>query len=80
MTIFLLNVYHTFDIASNLLVGKDGGSQTPLGHLFEDWCAGLFTIPIPLPWTKFGKALRCRQALLQYIEDLDHKIFMQEFY
>ena len=61
---------YTFDIASNLLVGKDGGSQTPLGHLFEDWCAGLFTIPISLPWTKFGKALRCRQALLQCIEDI----------
>ncbi len=61
---------YTFDIASNLLVGTDGGSQTPLGHLFEDWCAGLFTIPIPLPWTKFGKALRCRQALLKYIEDI----------
>ena len=61
---------YTFDIASNLLVGTDGGSQTPLGHLFEDWCAGLFTIPIPLPWTKFGKALRCRQALLECIEDI----------
>ncbi len=32
---------YTFDIASNLLVGTDGGSQSPLGHLFEDWVAGL---------------------------------------
>ena len=61
---------YTFDIASNLLVGTDGGSQTPLGHLFEDWCAGLFTIPISLPWTKFGRALRCRQQLLKYIEEI----------
>ncbi len=30
----------------------------------------IFTIPISLPWTKFGKALRCRQALLKYIEDI----------
>ncbi len=61
---------YTFDVASNLLAGTDGGSQTPLGHLFEVWVAGLFTIPISLPWTKFGKALRCRQALLKYIEDI----------
>ena len=61
---------YTFDIASNLFVGTDGGSRTPMGHLFEDWCAGLFTIPISLPWTKFGRALRCRQALLKYIEDI----------
>ncbi|WP_052055640.1 cytochrome P450 [Myxosarcina sp. GI1] len=59
---------YTFDIASNLLVGTDGGSQTPLGELFETWCGGLFTIPINLPWTKFGKALRCRKQLLKYIE------------
>jgi cytochrome P450 len=58
----------TFDIASNLLVGTDNGSQTPLGKLFKAWCEGLFSLPINLPWTKFGKALRCRQQLLEYIE------------
>lgn len=61
---------YTFDIASNLLVSTDGGSHTALGEIFEDWCAGLFTIPINLPWTKFGKALRCRKKLLQYIEEI----------
>jgi cytochrome P450 len=59
---------YTFDIASTLLVGTDGGSQTPLAHLFEDWCAGLFSLPIALPWTSFGKALRCREGILQQIE------------
>ena len=61
---------YTFDVASKLLVGSDGGSQTPLGHLFEEWVQGLFTLPISLPWTKFGKSLRCRQALLQSIENI----------
>ncbi|WP_186375966.1 cytochrome P450 [Hyella patelloides] len=61
---------YTFDIASNLLVSTDGGSHTVLGELFEDWCAGLFTLPINLPWTKFGKALRCRKKLLKYIEEI----------
>jgi retinoid hydroxylase len=40
---------YTFDIASTLLVGVDGGSDTKLCQLFEDWCAGLFSIPMPLP-------------------------------
>ena len=61
---------YTFDIASNLLVGTDGGSQSTLGKVFEDWCAGLFTIPINLPWTKFGKALGCRKKLLKYVEEI----------
>jgi retinoid hydroxylase len=61
---------YTFDIASNLLVSTDGGSHSALGKTFEDWCAGLFTLPINLPWTKFGKALHCRQQLLKYIEKI----------
>ena len=61
---------YTFDIAGSLLLSSDGGSQTPLGELFEDWCAGLFTLPIPLPWTKFGKALSCRRELLKHIETI----------
>ena len=61
---------YTFDIASNLFVSTDGGSQTSMGHYFEDWCAGLFTIPISLPWTKFGKALKARQKLLENLEQI----------
>lgn len=61
---------YTFDIASNLFVGTDGGSQTPVGHHFETWCAGLFTIPLALPWTKFGKALKARRKLLENLEQI----------
>lgn len=61
---------YTFDIASNLLISTDGGSQTPAGHYFEAWCAGLFTIPISLPWTKFGKALTARRKLLENLEQI----------
>ena len=59
---------YTFDIASKLFIGTDGGAQTPIGKEFEAWCAGLFTIPINLPWTKFGKALKARQKLLANLE------------
>ncbi len=58
----------TFDIACKLLVGLDNASATPLGHWFETWCGGLFTIPINLPWTRFGKAYRCRGLLLKELE------------
>lgn len=61
---------YTFDIASNLFVSTDGGSDSQVGHYFEVWCAGLFTIPIALPWNKFGKALKARRKLLENLEQI----------
>lgn len=59
---------YTFDVASTLFIGKDGGSETRLANLFEEWVKGLFSIPLNLPWTTFGKALRCRQQMLLELE------------
>lgn len=42
---------YTLDIACKLLIGLEQGSKTRLGELFETWCAGLFSLPINLPWT-----------------------------
>ena len=61
---------YTFDIASLLFMGSDDSSQTKLVSLFEEWVKGLFSIPLSLPWTRFGKSLRCRQKLLQHIEEI----------
>ncbi len=61
---------YTLDVACKLLIGLDNGADTRIGELFETWCAGLFTLPINLPWTAFGKALRNRQGLLDEIERL----------
>lgn len=61
---------YTLDIACKLFVGLDQGSATKLGEAFDTWCAGLFTLPLPLPWTAFGKALRCREELLEAIETI----------
>jgi retinoid hydroxylase len=58
---------YTLDVACKLLVGLDNGSNTPLGHWFETWSTGLFSIAIDLPWTKFGRAKRCRDLLRQEI-------------
>ena len=61
---------YTFDIASNLFVSTDGGFDSQVGHYFEVWCAGLFTLPISLPWTKFGKASQARRKLLASLEEI----------
>lgn len=61
---------YTLDIACKLFVGIENGSASKLGEAFETWCAGLFSLPIPLPWTAFGKALRCREELLAEIESI----------
>jgi cytochrome P450 len=61
---------YTFDVACKLLIGTDAAADSHIGELFEEWCAGLFTIPVNLPWTKFGRALRCRQQLLRKIEQI----------
>lgn len=60
----------TLDVACKLLVGLDQGSQTTLGQYFETWSGGLFSLPISLPWTQFGRAKRCRDLLLRELEDI----------
>ncbi|ESA33853.1 cytochrome p450 [Leptolyngbya sp. Heron Island J] len=61
---------YTFDVACKLLVGLDQGAQTELGHLFETWCKGLFSIPLALPWTRFGQAKQARKQLLVLLEEI----------
>ncbi len=61
---------YTFDVACKLLVGLEHGSQTPLGHYFETWCEGLFSLPFDLPWTQFGKAKKSRLQILTTIDQL----------
>jgi retinoid hydroxylase len=62
--------YYTLDVACKLLIGLDNGSATSLGHYYEDWVAGLFSFPVNLPFTAFGKAFRSRTQLLAEIETL----------
>jgi cytochrome P450 len=61
---------YTFDVAGKLLVGINNGSETALGHNFETWSKGLFSIALDLPWTKFGKAKKCRKLMLAELEKI----------
>jgi cytochrome P450 len=61
---------YTFDVAGKLLVGIENGSETVLGHNFEIWSNGLFSIPLDVPWSQFGKAKKCRKLLLAELEKI----------
>lgn len=62
--------HYTFDIACKFLIGLENASQTRLGSLYETWSKGLFSLPLRQPWTKFGRALRCRQLILDEVEKM----------
>ncbi|AFZ32049.1 (+)-abscisic acid 8'-hydroxylase [Gloeocapsa sp. PCC 7428] len=57
---------YTLDVACKLLIGIEANND--FGKLYENWGQGLLSIPLPLPGTKFSKALRCRKLLLAKIE------------
>lgn len=59
---------YTLAIACKLFMGVDLVKRPQIGEFFENWCEGLFSIPISLPWTKFGKALKSREKLLKELE------------
>jgi cytochrome P450 len=59
----------TFDIASKLLLGSEPGPETAqLSRWFRTLTNGLVTLPIRLPWTPYGRALKARDKLLAHIE------------
>ncbi|KAB8334243.1 cytochrome P450 [Scytonema tolypothrichoides VB-61278] len=64
---------YTFDVACKLLIGTDAAADSHFGELFEDYCNGLFTIPVRLPWTKFGRGVHGREQLLLIIEEIVRK-------
>lgn len=60
----------TFDIASKLLLGSEAGPKTQqLSEWFDTLSNGLITLPIRLPWTPYGRALKARDKLLAHVEE-----------
>ncbi len=60
----------TFDVASQLFMGLDVTGNPALFDWFETYVQGLFSLPIPLPNTRFRRAQRCRQLLLTELEKI----------
>ncbi|MEB3274802.1 MAG: cytochrome P450 [Prochlorothrix sp.] len=65
--------HYTFDVACKLFIGLDQSAETPLCEAFETWCQGLFTLPINLPWTRFGQAMQARHLLMTDLETFIHQ-------
>jgi cytochrome P450 len=61
---------YTFDVAGKLLVGIENVSERALGHNFETYSEGLFSIALDVPWTQFGKAKKARKLLLAELEKI----------
>jgi cytochrome P450 len=59
----------TFDIASQLFLGSNNGSESShLSELFTNLTNGLFSInPLPLPFTTYGKAIAARNQILEHL-------------
>ena len=59
----------TFEIASTLLIGSEPGTlDARLSQWFTELTAGLFSLPLRLSWTPYGRALQARDQLLAHIE------------
>lgn len=57
-----------FAIADALFVGADPGrDDARRAQTFQRFLAGLFAVPVNLPFTTYGKALRARDELRAYI-------------
>jgi retinoid hydroxylase len=61
---------YSLDVACKFLLGVDTSQDSHFSKFFEEWGDGLFSIPIRLPWTKFGRALHSREQLLKRIEEI----------
>lgn len=67
---FVENKQLTFDIAAALLLGvKSGDDVAPLSQAFSTLTNGFFVISRSTQaWTTFGKALKARDHILEYID------------
>ena len=60
-----------FEIAVHLILGKEKVDIPYLSRQFLTWTAGMFTpVPVNLPFTTFGKAMKAKKALMDYLEPI----------
>ncbi|MGL5803828.1 MAG: cytochrome P450, partial [Xenococcaceae cyanobacterium] len=59
---------YSFDVLVKLILGIESASQSDLLLCLESLPSALFAMPLPLPWTKYGRALQSRKNLLKTVE------------
>ncbi|PWH13673.1 MAG: cytochrome P450 [Anaerolineae bacterium] len=64
-----------FEIATVFIFGATPIDIPYLNRLFRDWTGGMFDplAPLNLPFTPFGRALRAKQAMFDYLEPIIRK-------
>ncbi|MEC4818797.1 MAG: cytochrome P450 [Scytonema sp. PMC 1069.18] len=62
---------YTLQAACQFLVGRDADND--FLEWYETWGKGIFSIPLDLPWTTFGRAMHSRSQLLAYIDKIVHQ-------
>lgn len=62
---------YAFNGATDAVLGiiLPGRSADEVLELFRVWTEGIFSLGIDLPFTKFGKAMAAREALLEIIDE-----------
>jgi retinoid hydroxylase len=61
---------YTLDIACQLFIGIETGSEEALEKVYETWSDGLLSIPVRFPGNKFDKAIHARDQLLARFDKL----------
>lgn len=64
---------YTFDIACKLLISVDNASSTSLYSDYDMWGDGLFSFPLPFPWSRYQKAMKSRLRLIEQLGKLVEK-------
>lgn len=60
-----------FEIATVFIFGETKVDIPYLNKLFQAWTGGMFDpVPLDVPFTPFGKALRAKKAMLAYLEPI----------
>ena len=61
---------YTFDLTCQILLGVKSASKTELFGLFKNLSSAIVGLPLPIPQTKFGRALQSRKKLLKELDKI----------
>ncbi len=59
-----------FEVAIALIMGNEGVDRPYLSARFRTWIAGLFAVPVDMPFTTFGRALQAGRELIAALSAL----------
>ena len=61
---------YSFDLICKIILGVESASKTELFELLNNLSSGIFSIPLPVPQTRFGRALQSRKKLFHKLDEI----------